>query len=83
MQTAVAGGTIPGDKVFDEILEALKSIDDELPVKRMEELVHLMKQTAHTASFTTHYKSFACIVANHCTQLTTYVARLAEFLPNA
>jgi len=76
------GNSATRDKVFDEILDALKPIHDELLVKRIEELVRLMKQTVHTALFTTHYKGFARLVENHCT-LQTFLVRLAEFLPDS
>jgi len=86
LETATADDAVNSDKffdeVFDEILEALKPVHDESLVKKVEELVRLMKQTANTASFSTHYKSFTRIAANHCSRLTTFLARLAEFLPD-
>jgi len=69
------------NEVFDEILEALKLVHDELLVKEIEELVRLMNQSAYTELFITHYQRFARISAIRCAPLTAFLARLAEFLP--
>ena len=70
------------DKIRDKILEALKPMNDEFLVKRVEELIRLMNQTVYSALFTKHFKSFARIAAIRCPPLTTVLPDLAEFLPN-
>jgi hypothetical protein len=70
------------DKILGKILEALKPMNDELLVKRVEELICLMNQTVYSALFTKHFKSFARIAAIRCPPLTAFLPDLAVFLPD-